>query len=61
MLLLVKCYDNKKVKSPYNLVTSRLTQPGVANKQKQLKKGQVEKFHVDDMLIHSEKQPLNSL
>ena len=33
-LLLVKCYDNKKVKSPYNWVISPLTQPQVANQQK---------------------------
>ena len=32
-LLLVKCYDNKKVKSPYNWVISPLTQSQVANKQ----------------------------
>ena len=31
--LLVKCYDNKKVKSPYNGVISPLTQPQVANQQ----------------------------
>ena len=29
-LLLVKCYDNKKVKSPYNWVISPLTQLQVA-------------------------------
>ena len=34
MLLLVKCYDNKKIKSPYNWVISPLTQPEVANQQK---------------------------
>ena len=33
MQLLVKCYDNKNVKSPYNWVISHLTQPQVANKQ----------------------------
>ena len=33
-LLLAKCYDNKKVKSPYNQVISPLTQPRVANQQK---------------------------
>ena len=27
MLLLVKCYDNKMVKSPYNCVIFPLTQP----------------------------------
>ena len=30
-LLLVKCYDNKMVKSPYNCVIYPLTQPQVAN------------------------------
>ena len=34
--LLVKCHDNKKVKTPYNWVTSFLTQPQVANQQKKL-------------------------
>ena len=38
-LLLVKCYDNKKVESPYNWVISPLTQPQVANQQNR-KKGQ---------------------
>ena len=33
-LLLVRCYDNKKVKSPYNWVIYPLTQPQVANQQK---------------------------
>ena len=33
-LLLVKCYDNIKAKSPYNWVISLLTQPQVANKKK---------------------------
>ena len=33
-LLLVNCYDNKKVKSPYNWAISPLTQPQVANQQK---------------------------
>ena len=32
-LLLVKCYNNKKVLSPYNWVISPLTQPEVANQQ----------------------------
>ena len=36
-LLLVKFYDNKKVKSPYNWVISLLTQPQVANQQQQQK------------------------
>ena len=36
-LLLVKCYDDKKVKSPYNWVISLLTQPEVANQQQQQK------------------------
>ena len=30
-LLLLKCYDNKKVKSPHNWVISPLNQPEVAN------------------------------
>ena len=34
MLLLVKCYGNKMVKSPYNCVIYLLTQPQVANRQK---------------------------
>ena len=34
-LLLVKCCDNKKVKSPYNWVIFLLTQPQVANQQQQ--------------------------
>ena len=34
MQLLVKCYDNKNVKSPYNWVISHLTQPQVANQRK---------------------------
>ena len=33
-LLLVKCYDNKKVKSSYNWVISPLAQPQVTNQQK---------------------------
>ena len=37
-LLLVKCYDNNKVKSPYNWVISSLTQPQVANQQKKREK-----------------------
>ena len=37
MLLLVKCYDNKMVKSPCNLVNFLLTQPQVANQQQQKK------------------------
>ena len=36
-LLLVKCHDNKKIKSPYNWVISPLTQPQVANQQKNKK------------------------
>ena len=36
-LLLVKYYDNKKVKSPYNWVISPLTQPEVANHKKNLR------------------------
>ena len=35
-LLLVKYYDNKKVKSPHNWVISPLTQPQVANQQKKV-------------------------
>ena len=35
MLLLVKCYDKKMVKSPYNCVIFPLTQPQVANQQQQ--------------------------
>ena len=35
-LLLVKCYDNKKVKSPYNWVISPLTQPQTANQEKNI-------------------------
>ena len=34
MLLLVKCYDKKMVKSPFNCVIFPLTQPQVANQQK---------------------------
>ena len=34
VLVLVKCYDNKKVKSPYNCVIFPLTQLQVANQQK---------------------------
>ena len=34
-LLLVKCYVNKMVKSPYSWVISPLTQPQVANQQQQ--------------------------
>ena len=37
-LLLVKCYDNKKVKSPFNWVISPLTQPQVAYQQKRKEK-----------------------
>ena len=33
-LLLVKCYDNKMVKSPDNWVIRSSTQPQVANQQK---------------------------
>ena len=33
---LVKCYDNKKVKSPYNWVISPLTQPQTANQEKSI-------------------------
>ena len=33
-LLLVKWYDNKMVKSPFNCVIFPLTQPQVANQQK---------------------------
>ena len=36
-LLLVKCYDSKKVKSPYKWVIYPLTQPQVANQQQQKK------------------------
>ena len=35
-LWLVKCYDNKKVKPPYNWVISPLTHPEVANQQKNI-------------------------
>ena len=34
--LLVKCYDNEKVKSPYNWVIFPLNKPQVANQQKKL-------------------------
>ena len=34
MLVLIKCYDNKMVKSPYNCVIYPLTQPQVGNQQK---------------------------
>ena len=34
-LLLVKCYDNKMVNSPFNYVISPLTHPQVANQQQQ--------------------------
>ena len=33
-LVLVECYDNEMVKSPYNCVIYLLTQPQVANQQK---------------------------
>ena len=36
-LLLVKWYDNKMVKLPFNCVIFPLTQPQVANKQEQPK------------------------
>ena len=36
MLFLVKFYDNKMVKSPYNCVIFPLTQPQVANQKKPL-------------------------
>ena len=35
MLLLVKCYDNKMVKSPYNCFIFPFTQPQMANQQQQ--------------------------
>ena len=35
-LLLVKWYDNKMVKSPFNCVIFPLTQPQVANQQKKI-------------------------
>ena len=35
-LVLVKCQDNKMVKSPYNCVILPLTQPQVANQQKKM-------------------------
>ena len=34
VLLLVKCSDNKMVKSPYNCAILPLTQPQVANQKK---------------------------
>ena len=37
MLLLVKCYDNKMVKLPYNLNIVHLFKPKVANQQQQNK------------------------
>ena len=37
-LLLVKCYDNKMAKSPYNCFIFPLNQPQVANQQQQKKK-----------------------
>ena len=37
MLLLVKCYDKKMVKSPFNCVIFPLTQPQVARQQQQKK------------------------
>ena len=37
MLVLVKCYDNKMVKSPYNCFILPLTQPQVANQKKKKK------------------------
>ena len=36
---MVKCYDKKWFKSPYNWVISPLTQPQVVNQQKKEKKG----------------------
>ena len=38
MLLLVKCYDNKMVKSSYNYVVYPLIQPQVANQQNKYQK-----------------------
>ena len=43
MPLQVKCYDNKKVKSPYNWIIYPLTKPQVANHQK-IKKPLVKKM-----------------
>ena len=37
MLLLVKCCDNKMIKSPFNCGIFPLTQPQVANQQKNKK------------------------
>ena len=37
-LLLLKCYDNKMAKSPYNCFIFPLKQPEVANQQKKRKK-----------------------
>ena len=34
MQLLLKCFDNEMVKSPYNYVIFPLTQPQMANQQK---------------------------
>ena len=34
VLFLVRCYDNKKAKSPYNLIIHPLIKPQVANQQK---------------------------
>ena len=36
-LFLVKCYDNKMAKSPYNLIIHPLIKPQVANQQQQQK------------------------
>ena len=38
MQLLVMCFDNEMVKSPYNCVIFPLTQPQGANQQKKAKK-----------------------
>ena len=37
-LLLLKCYDNKMAKSPFNWFILPLNQPEVANQQKKTKK-----------------------
>ena len=57
VLVLVKCYDNKMVKSPYNWVIYPLTQPQMANQQQQKKK--LERFeagvnkHIETRLIET--------
>ena len=54
--MLLKCYDNKMVKSPYNCFIYPLNQPQVANQQKKEKKKKCDLFiksHPLKTLSHS--------